>query len=351
MKKTFAFISVFALMTGSAFAQDAVQKAAEDAAAEISEAPVEEVAAPKPNYWTNSLSVSLGVTNTQLDNWAAGGPNTITLASALDAKADYKKDLMSWNNRLQLDYGFLHSSEKEGAIQKSNDRIYLESKWAYQTGADSKLSYTASYDFRSQFTDTPKDYTQDATTNKWVAGDPVSGFISPAYTNLALGIQWVPNAWFNVNIAPLTGGFTIVNNPVLRSSYGMKLGVAEDDAAYTAAVAGGDAAQIGSFYKSALFQFGAQIKANLKFVINDNFTFESQATVFTDYLSEPYFRINWDNAIDWQLSKLIKLSAKLWTINDPNVVIVADDGTTTPRGWQFKEFLSFAFTYTLSSKK
>ena len=351
MKKTFAFIGAFALAIASAFAQDAVQKAAEDAAAEISGAPKEEAVAPKPNYWTNSLSVSLGVNNTQLKNWAAGGYNTITLASALDAKADYKKDLMSWNNRLHLDYGFLNSSDKEGVFQKNNDRIYLESKWAYQTKADSKLSYTASYDFRSQFTDTPKEYTQN-TEGKWIAGDPVSGFISPAYTNLALGIQWVPNEWFDINVAPLTGGFTIVSNPVLRSSYGMKLGVAEDDAAYTAAVAGGDAAQIGGFYKSALFQFGAQVKANLKFKINDNFTVESQATVFTDYLAEPYFRINWDNAIDWQLSKLIKLSFKTWMINDPNVLVTDETtGQTSPRGWQFKEFLSFAFTYTIASKK
>ena len=131
----------------------------------------------------------------------------------------------------------------------------------------------------------------------------------------------------------------------------MKLGVAEDDPAYAAAVAGGDAAQIGGYYKSALFQFGAQVKANLKFKINDNFTVESQATVFTDYLAEPYFRINWDNAIDWQLSKLIKLSFKTWMINDPNVLVTDEaTGTTSPRGWQFKEFMSFAFTYTIASK-
>ena len=340
MKKTFAIISVFALAISSAFAQDAVQKAAEDAAAEISGAPLEEVKAPKPNYWTNSLSVSVGVNNTQLKNWAAGGYNTLTLASALDAKADYKKDLMSWNNRLQLDYGFLSSSDKEGVFQKNNDRIYLESKWAYQTGADSKLSYTASYDFRSQFTDTPGGYTQDATTQKWTADPAVSGFISPAYTNLALGIQWVPNAWFNINVAPLTGGFTIVTNDILRPSYGMKVATFAADGVTPAT------------YKAALFQFGAQVKANFKFVINDVFTFESQATVFTDYLSEPYFRINWDNAIDWQLSKLIKLSAKTWMINDPNVLIIDETtGASSPRGWQFKEFLSFALTYTITNKK
>lgn len=347
MKKTIVIISALALSISGAFAQDAVQKAAEDAAAAIAGAPVEEAAAPKPKYWTNSLAVSLGINNTQLKNWAAGGPNTLTLAANLDAKADYKKDLMSWNNRLQLDYGFLNSSDMEGLLQKNNDRIYFESKWAYQTKADSKLSYTASYDFRSQFTDTPGGYVQD-TEGNWSAKDPISGFISPAYTNLALGIQWVPNNWFNINVAPLTGGFTIVNNPALRPNYGMKLAVAEDDPAYAAAVAAGD--NLGGFYKSALFQFGAQIKVNLKFSVNDNLTFESQATLFTDYLSEPYFRINWDNAIDWQLSKLIKLSFKTWMINDPNVVVTADDGTVSARGWQFKEFMSFAFTYTIASK-
>jgi hypothetical protein len=253
---------------------------------------------------------------------------------------------MSWNNRLQLDYGFLNSSDKEGVFQKNNDRIYLESKWAYQTKADSKLSYTASYDFRSQFTDTPKEYTQN-TEGKWVASDPVSGFISPAYTNLALGIQWVPNEWFNINVAPLTGGFTIVSNPVLRSSYGMKLGVAEDDAAYTAAVAGGDAAQIGGFYKSALFQFGASIKANAKFSINDKFNYETQLVLFTDYLNHPFAqnRVNWDNKITWQIAKFFKVGLSTWLIYDP---IVEIDGVKSKI--QFKDFLSFNFTFAFGNK-
>ena len=39
-------------------------------------------------------------------------------------------------------------------------------------------------------------------------------------------------------------------------------------------------------------------------------------------------------------------------INDPNVLITDETtGQTSPRGWQFKEFMSFAFTYTIASKK
>jgi hypothetical protein len=337
MKKIVLSALTFCAFSLGVFAQDdAVQKAAADAAAELSQAPQEEVATPKPNYWSSSLQVNLGYNMTNLSNWAAGGYNTVTLTTNLDASANYARDLMSWNNRLQLDYGFLYSNEKENILQKSNDRIYFESKWAYQTSSGSKFNYTASFNFRSQFSDTPDKYSQDE-NGKWYEDGIKSGFISPAYTDIALGIQWKPSNWFDLNFAPLTGGFTICSNEALRASYGMKT---KAD---------------GVTYNSALFQFGAQLKANLKVSINDNFSYETQGVIFTDYLNEPYFRVNWDNAINWQVSKYIKFAFKTWLIYDPNVTITdtLEDGTTSTRqrGVQFKDFLSFSFTYTIASKK
>lgn len=334
MKKIVLPIIAFFTFSTGVFAQDdALQKAAADAAAELSQAPQEEVSAPKPNYWTSSVQFNLGYNMTNLSNWAAGGYNTTTLTTNLDAQANYAKDLSSWNNRLQLDYGFLYSNEKENILQKSNDRIYFESKWAYKTASGSKFNYTASFNFRSQFTDTPDKYIQDAETGKWKENAIKSGFLSPAYTDIAFGIQWKPSDWFDVNFAPITGGLTICTQDNLRSSYGMKL---KAD---------------GETYNSVLFQFGAQLKTNFKFTINDAFSFETQAVVFTDYLNEPYFRFNWDNSVNWQLSKYLKFSLKTWLISDPNVTITDDNtGEIRKRGVQFKDFLAFNFTYTLSSK-
>ena len=325
-------IAFFTFSIGVLAQDDALQKAAADAAAELSQAPQEEVSAPKPNYWTSSVQFNLGYNMTNLSNWAAGGYNTTTLTTNLDAQANYAKDLSSWNNRLQLDYGFLYSNEKENILQKSNDRIYFESKWAYKTASGSKFNYTASFNFRSQFTDTPDKYIQDE-TGKWKENAIKSGFLSPAYTDIAFGIQWKPSDWFDVNFAPVTGGLTICTQDNLRSSYGMKL---KDD---------------GETYNSVLFQFGAQLKTNFKFTINDAFSFETQAVVFTDYLNEPYFRFNWDNSVNWQLSKYLKFSLKTWLISDPNVTITDDNtGEIRKRGVQLKDFLAFNFTYTLSSK-
>lgn len=335
MKKIVLLASSLFICAAAFGQDDAVQKAAADAAMALSQAPKDEGAAPKPVYWTTSAKINIGLDMTNLHNWAAGGYNTTTLTTNLDAKADYKKDLMSWNNRLQLDYGFLYSNEKENILQKSNDRIYLESKWAYQTASGSAFNYTASFNFKSQFTDTPDGYSQDA-DGKWHENAIKSGFLSPAYTDIGLGIQWAPSNWFNVNFAPLTGGFTIVTNEALRANYGMKLRKEGLDPT------------VGSNYKNALFQFGAQVKANLKFVINENLAYETQCVFFTDYLNEPYLRINWDNAVSWQLSKWVKFAFKTWLISDPNVTITQEDGSVKPRGVQFKDYISFNFTYTFA---
>ena len=111
---------------------DDAQKAAAEVAKALSEAPEVEQKEEKPKYWTSSLKTNVNFGQTGLTNWAAGGDNTVSLAAFIDGNANYKKNDMFWNNRLQLDYGFLYASSKP-IIQKSSDRIYLESKWGLKT--------------------------------------------------------------------------------------------------------------------------------------------------------------------------------------------------------------------------
>ena len=211
--------------------------------------------------------------------------------------------------------------------------MYLESRFAYKTSEESKWNYTVSFDFRSQFSNSYDSYTQDASTGLW-SGTLKSGFLAPAYTNLAIGMEWTPADWFNVNIAPLTAGYTICNIEELRKSYGMKL---KED---------GLDPNVGANYKSALFQSGAQVKINLKASVNDNLSYETQLVLFTDYLNHPfrYNRVNWDNKISWQFAKLFKVALNTWLIYDPIVLI---DGQQKV---QFKESFSISFTYLIANK-
>lgn len=332
-------LAVIALTTGfQSFAQTNVQDAAAAAAAALAAAPEAQAEVAKPVYWKKSAVMNLGFTNTTLHSWAAGGYNTVSLNSAIDANANYAKDLMAWNNRLQLGYGFLYSSDKP-ILQKSTDLFYGESKWAYRTGANSHFSYTASFDFRSQFSNSYKysnPKVEDPTRKDWKDSRTLqSGLISPAYTNLALGMQWKPKDWFVVNVAPLTGGFTIVNNPSLRKNYSMPLkqeyeGVTEIE---------------DKMYEFARFQLGAQIKTDFKMTVNKVINYETQLVLFSDYLNKPQnMRVNWDNKITWQMAKYFMIAFQTWLIYDPNVFI---DGK---QSIQFKEYLSINFTYTFKSK-
>ena len=357
MKKLVIVLSA-ALVSMGAYAQDAQQAAAEAAKA-IEAAPATEVKVEKPKYWSESLKTQINVGQTQLTNWAAGGDNTVSLAAFIDGNANWKKGDMFWNNRLQLDYGFLYASSKP-ILQKNTDRIYLESKWGYKAPSTKYLYFSANYDFKSQFTtgydyNTPASVTDEngnnlegsALRDVWREARVLkSGFLAPAYTNLALGIDFVPTKWFSLNFAPLTGDLVIVNNETLRGSYSMPLKKEFENVAADALPTDG------SQFQSVRFGFGAQLKMDAKVNVNDNFSYSTQVVLFTNYLDiHRGPRINWDNRIDWKLAKYFSFTITTNLIYDDSIMIADKNGENPKARVQFKESMAFGFTYTIASRK
>ena len=364
-------------------AQD-VQAIAAEAAKTISEAPEVAPEVETPKYWSRMLMTNLNMGQTSLTNWAAGGDNTVSFQGFVDANINYAKDEMFWSNRLQLDYGFLYASSKP-ILQKSTDRIYLESKWGYKTETMKKFYFSANYDFKSQFSTgydyntpvtedgSPLDQIQDKSYLKKLWKDArsmKSGFLAPAYTNLALGFDYKPTKWLSINFAPISGGYVIVKDEALRKSYSMNLKRQwkdydalsdEKKVEYDEAMASGDNELIGSFYQGARFELGAQLKVDAAVNINDNFKYSTQVVLFYNYLASlgayggKCPRINWDNRIDWKLAKYFSLTLTTNLIYDDTIRITnPDDLTEFPDGRarvQFKESLAFGFTYTIASKK
>ena len=331
------------------------QKAAAEAAKAVSAAPEAVQKVEKPKYWQESLKTNVTLGQTNLTNWAAGGDNTVSLAAYIDGNANWKKGDMFWNNRLQLDYGFLWASSKP-ILQKNTDRIYLESKWGYKAPSTKYLYFSANYDFKSQFT-TGYDYKtptveglegmdRNEQVNHWKDARVLkSGFLAPAYTNLAVGIDLKPANWISLNIAPVTGGVVIVRDELLRKNYGMHLkkeweGVTEG------------VPTDGSEYRSARFEFGAQVKADIAVNVNENFKYTSQLVLFSNYIDHPEnIRVNWDNRFDWKLAKYFSLTLTTNMIYDDKVLIYSEADGLTKQRIQFKESLLFGFTWTIASKK
>ena len=360
MKKILIALSA-TLISWGAYAQDAQQAAAEAAMA-IDAAQNAEVKVEKPKYWTESLKTQINFGQTSLTNWAAGGDNTVSLAAFIDGNANWKKGDMFWNNRLQLDYGFLWASSKP-ILQKNTDRIYLESKWGYKAPSTKYLYFSANYDFKSQFTTgydykTPESVKDDlgndlegsALREVWRnARELKSDFLAPAYTNLALGIDFVPTKWFSLNFAPLTGDLVIVRKEALRGNYSMPLKKEYEGKTENVPVDG-------SQFSAIRFGFGAQLKMDAKVNVNDNFSYSTQVVLFANYLDIKHCpRINWDNRIDWKLAKYFSFTVTTNLIYDDTIMIVNEkDIDKYPNGKarvQFKESLAFGFTYTIASRK
>lgn len=385
MKKTFIILTAAmaaCLFSTEVSAQD-VNAVAQNALDAMDSAPVAESPAPKPKYWSSSLKTQINIGQTGLVNWAAGGDNTFSLQGFVDGNANWAKGGMFWNNRLQLDLGLLYSSSKP-LLQTSNDRIYLESKWGYKTEKMKDFYFSANFDFKSQFAKgwdyktpaVPEDYKGQYgagvdelplidklpykdQVNLWKDARVLkSNFLAPAYTNLALGIDYTPAKWFAMNFAPVTGGFVIVTNPILRQKYGMDTRKEYTDLAapteeQQAALTSGDA------YRAFRFEFGAQLKIDIKVNVNDNFAYSTQLVFFENYIKDhkkyPCPRINWDNRLDWKIAKYFSFTLTTNLIYDDMVMIdsencpkhkVADSHARV----QFKESLAFGFTYTIASK-
>ena len=333
-----------------AWAQD-TQEAVAEAAAALSQA--EDVApiVEKPRYWNTTVLTNINFGQSWLNHWVAGGYSTISLAGNVDANCNYAKDKMTWNNRLQLDYGGMYSADKP-IFQKTKDRIYLESRWGYETPIK-HLSYSAIFDFKTQFGDnydykTPSDAQFEAFPGNPAAAwreaaknNLKSGLFSPAYINLGLGALWTPAPWFSLNVAPLTGGLVFVTNPLLRKTYGMDL---IDETI---------AEPVGTDYKAFRFELGAQIKADASWIINDSFSYTTQVAAFYNYLKPNKApRVTWDNKVFWKLAKFFALTLSTNLIYDPlvNLYDMDGDGELETPGVQFKEFLEIGFTYSIAHK-
>ena len=410
MKKIVLSLAAVAIAMVSAFAQEEVtaqdvQAAATEAAEALTAAEETPAPAPKPKFWTTSLQTSINFGQTALVNWAAGGYNNVTLAAFIDANANYAKNKFKWDNRLQLDYGFLYSADKP-IIQKNKDRIYLQSNAALDTPVKN-LFYSADFSFKTQFDKnynykTPSgdlsNLSKKELRDAWRdARELTMSICSPAYITLGLGIKWTPKPWLTVNFAPLTGGVVIVAKPELRGLYSMDVRKGKDDELagkldfvktnqefidnYDAATATEEEknqyAEIignyntyrdwinkGDYYKPYRFELGAQLKIDAKVDVNDNFTYSTQVVAFYNYLKPKQApRVAWDNRVFWKIAKYFALTLSTNLLYDPEVNItyaagtkkqqakMGYDPTKTFKGVQFKEFLELGFTYTISSKK
>lgn len=248
------------------------------------------------------------------DNWYKGGESNHSILGQINLEADYARGQATWDNKLELKLGYYNTSQINGknTFRTNEDLIRFTSKFG--------LKAFENWYYSSQF----QGYTQFAPV--WDTKNPEklkSRFMAPAYGNLSIGMDYKPKfkkkgITLSVLLSPL--------------SYNLKYS-AVDSIATTFGIDAG---------KQVKHSFGSRFDCNLKWTFLEDFTWTNKTQFYTTYEST---EINFENTIDYRLSKYLSLQFFChWRFDDSVKRKKDKDGNLMGYG-QFKEFLTLNFNY------
>jgi hypothetical protein len=280
------------------------------------------------NIWDFGGTGTVNFSQVSLNNWAAGGQNSMSVLGILNLYTNYKQGKNTWNNTLDLTYGSVKLQNQR--VQKSDDRLELNLKYGRE--ATSKWFYTGQLNMRTQLTPT---YTPNRDTM-------LSNFMSPAFILTSIGMDYKPNPKLSVFISPLTGKFTAVLNQDLADQGVFGVQAADQD------MEGNLISGTGQRLRK---EFGGFVNVRFRNEIFKNVTLQSKADLFSNYLHNPQnVDMNWENLVDFKINKFLSATLFVHLIYDDDILIDVDrsgDGAIDGKGprLQLKETMGIGFSY------
>lgn len=329
--------------------------------------------------WKFDGTIGLNANGTGLANWTGGGKNSASGLAFMKLHLLYYKDAMAWETNLDTDFGVTWEQKKEDPWKKSSDKIKLASKFGWEFQPTWFLSVLA--DFESQY----------AVGRKMKDGydPPISKFLAPSYTDVAVGFDWKTNVNgcnFSLYMSPLsmlvvTAYVSDAMNKALNDEH-KELVPGDDNWDFrremqmkygTFRVVQDEAGKPVIDWRSARVEVGLGIKGSISYRY-DNMTLNSTLTLFSPYQGRGYdvkqayekaypgetwniplqysnlnrqfgfFDANWDTTLSYQFAKVLNvtLSTNLKYIN--GTLIADDDGVWAER-IQFKANVGIGLGY------
>jgi hypothetical protein len=158
---------------------------------------------PDSVLWKRKLNFAINFNQASFSsNWKAGGVNSLGFNALYNYKVNYKLGRRSWDNDIDLAYGFVKNSGQ--GFRKTMDRIYLDTKYGYDLNA--KWALFSSLNFLSQFYK-GYNYKDDGTK------ELISDAFAPAFITSAWGFEYHPVSYFKLRLSPFAPRLTIVQDP------------------------------------------------------------------------------------------------------------------------------------------
>lgn len=257
----------------------------------------------KDTSWKKGGFFSINLSQTQYNNWAGGGENSLAINGLFNVFYNYKVEKTTWENSLDLGYGLVKLSDNP--LRKSDDKIELNSKFGKL--AKGKFFYSGMLNFKSQFTE-GFNYPDDS--------NAISKFLAPAYITIAIGMDYKPNEYFSLFISPATGKFTIVNDQLIADAglYGNK--AAYFDSTANAIVSG----------KKTRAEFGASLSAKFQKDIVKNVNLLAKLNLFDNYTDKvaanrANIDVNFEGLLTMKVNKFLSASIYGNVLYDDNILI------------------------------
>mgnify|MGYP000797230057 CR=1 FL=1 len=210
-----------------------------------------------------------------------------------------------------LDYGL--SKTKSQGMRKSSDKIGLSTQLGYST--DNVWFYTLMGDLNTQFA---KGYDYPDKEHQ------ISNFFAPAYSNIALGMEWRPKSNYSLLLSPVSTKMTFVTDDYLSD-----LGAFGVDP--------------GDHFK---IEGGAFVKARAELPVMENVNLITTADFFTPYSKDfGNIDVNWDVLISMKINKVLSATINTTLKYDNDVKTFDDNGVKKGAKVQFKEVLGIGLAY------
>lgn len=261
--------------------------------------------------WVLKGVTGLNMSQTAMANWSAGGENSIAGNAYLNASLTHKKGNWLWVTNMVLDYGL--SKTKSQGMRKSSDKIGLSTQLGYST--DNVWFYTLMGDLNTQFA---KGYDYPDKEHQ------ISNFFAPAYSNIALGMEWRPKSNYSLLLSPVSTKMTFVTDDYLSD-----LGAFGVDP--------------GDYFK---IEGGAFVKARAELPVMENVNLITTADFFTPYSKDfGNIDVNWDVLISMKINKVLSATINTTLKYDNDVKTFDDNGVKKGAKVQFKEVLGIGLAY------
>lgn len=257
------------------------------------------------HFWKTGGGFNIHLGQGSQSNWSAGGDDfSFSLSSYLGLYAFYKKDRYSWDNTLDLNYGFVNTTSQ--GTRKNDDRIDFLSKVGYEVAP--RLMISSLLNFTSQFSK-GYNYKEDRR-------ELLSDFLAPGYLLFSLGIDYKPVEGLSIFVSPITSRWVFVLDDSLAAK-----------AAYGVDTAQNVKMEVGAF-------------SSIKYLknISETITYDGRLNLFSNYRHHPQnIDIMLNNKLTAKFSKTLSGSFTLDMIYDDDVKLFGKNNDSP--AWQIKSLL------------